>query len=55
MEREDAISALNEAIKSLDPAKGVSGIVPAKVVFDSVNVILVTTRVGFLPVFVDRV
>jgi len=54
MEREDAISALNEAIKALDLAKDVSSIAPANAVFDSVNVILATIRVGFLPVFVDR-
>ena len=44
---EGAISALNAAINTLDPAKS-SCIAPAKTVLGSVSVLLVTIRVCFL-------
>ena len=43
--REDAISALNEAIKALDLAKELSSIAPAKTVFGSINTLLTLIRV----------
>jgi len=46
--------ALNVAIEALDLAKEISSIAPAKAVFGSVKVVLTIIRVGFLPVFVDR-
>jgi hypothetical protein len=45
--REGAISALNEAIEALNPAK-VSSFPPAKAVFGSVTVLLTLIRVCFL-------
>jgi hypothetical protein len=45
--RESAISALNEAIKALNPAE-VSSFPPAKAVFGSVTVLLTLIRVCFL-------
>ena len=47
-EREDAMSALNKAIETLNLARDASTIAPAKAVFGSVSVILSTIRVGFL-------
>jgi len=47
-EREDAISALDTAIRTLNLAKDASAIAPARTVFGSVSVILSTIRVGFL-------
>ena len=45
--REGAISALNEAVEDLNPAK-TSNIPPAKAVFGSVAILLTTVRVCFL-------
>jgi len=45
--RKGAISALNEAIEDLDPAK-ISNIPPAKAAFDSVAILLTLIRVCFL-------
>ena len=45
--REDAISALNEAIEVLDPVK-ISSFPPAKAVFGSATVLLTFIRVCFL-------
>jgi len=53
-EREGAISALNVAIETMNLAKEVSSITPAKAVFGSVSVVLTMTRVSFLLVCVDR-
>jgi len=47
-EREDATSALNTAIQTLNLAKDASAIAPAKTIFGSVRVIISTVRVGFL-------
>lgn len=47
-EREGTISALNVAIEALNLAKGVSNIMAARVVFDSVSVILVMIKVSLL-------
>jgi len=54
-EQEGAISVLNAAIEAMNLAKEISSITPANAVFGSVSVILTMTRVGFLPVCVDRV
>ena len=45
--REDAISALNEAIEALNPTK-LSSFPPAKAVFSSATVLLTSIRVCFL-------
>jgi hypothetical protein len=45
--REGAISALNEAIEALNPAK-MSSFPPAKAVFGSVIILLTLIRVCFL-------
>jgi len=50
-EQEDAISALNTAIQTLNLTKDASAIAPAKTVFGSVSVILSTIRVSFFLVF----
>ena len=47
-EREGVISALNAAIETLNLAKEISSITPAKAVFGSVSVILAMIRVSFL-------
>ena len=47
-EREGVISGLNAAIETLNLAKEISSITPAKAVFGSVSVILVIIRVSFL-------
>ena len=47
--REGNISALNAATKSLKLRENTSTITPAKTVFGSVNTLLTTIRVGFLP------
>ena len=52
--RKGAISALNVGIETLNHAKEVSSITPAKGLFGSVSVILALIRVSFLLVFVDR-
>ena len=49
-ERDGAISALNTAIETLNLAKEVSSVTPAKAVFGSVSVILAMIRVSLLPV-----
>ena len=49
--REKTISALNVVIETLNVAKEVSSITPAKAVFGSVSVILVTIRVSPLLIF----
>jgi len=46
--REKTISALNVAIETLNLAKEISSITPAKAVFGSVSVILATIRVSSL-------
>ena len=48
MEREDAVSALNEAIEALNLMKELSNIMPTGALFGSVSVILRTIRVSFL-------
>jgi len=48
-ERETAMSALNMVIESLNLAKEISSVTPAKAVFGSVSVILTMIRVRFLP------
>ena len=50
-EREGVISALNAAIETLNLAKEISSITPAKAVFGSVSVILAVIRVSLLLVF----
>jgi len=52
--RKKTISALNVAIETLNLAKELSSITPAKAVFGSVSVILVTIRVSSLLVFCWR-
>ena len=47
--REDAISALNAAIKALNLAKDLSSIAPAKTVFASINTLLTLIRVCSCP------
>ena len=47
-EQEGVISALNAAIETLNLAKEISSITPAKAVFGSVSVILAMIRVSFL-------
>ena len=47
--REGNISALNAAIESLKLAENTSSITPAKTVFGSINTLLTTIRVRFLP------
>ena len=46
--RKSAIPALNAAIETLNLAEKTSSIAPAKVVFGSVSILLVTIRVCFL-------
>jgi len=46
--REGVVSALNVAIETLNLAKEVASITPAKAVFGSVSVILAMIRVSFL-------
>jgi len=53
MEREDAISALNEAIQVLNLMKELSSIMPTGALFGSVSFVLRTIRVSFLCFFVD--
>ena len=48
--RDNVLPSLNVAIETLNLAKEVSSITPAKAVFGSVGVILTMIRVGFLPV-----
>ena len=52
--RDGAISALNVAIETLNLAKEVSSITPAKAVFGSVSVILTMIKVSLLCFFVGR-
>jgi len=52
--REGAIPALNAAIETMNLAKELSSITPAKVVFGSVGVILTMIRVRFLLLCVGR-
>ena len=47
-EREGVITALNAAIETLNLAKEISSITPAKAVFGSVSIILAMIRVSFL-------
>ena len=47
--RDIALSSLNAAIETLNLAKEISSITPAKAVFGSVSVILTTIKVCFLP------
>ena len=49
--REGAISALNIAIETLNLAKEVTSITPAKAVFGSVSAVLAMIRVSFRLVF----
>jgi len=49
--REKTISALNVAIETLNLAKELSSITPAKAVFSSASVILATIRVSPLLIF----
>ena len=51
--REDAISALNAAIKALNLADKNSRITPAKTVFATVSALLTTIRVHFLLLYND--
>jgi len=44
--KENTISALNASIEALNLAKEIASITPAKAVFGSVSVILVTIRVS---------
>ena len=46
--REGTPEALNTAIEATNPAEKVSSIAPAKVVFGSVNALLIQIRVRFL-------
>jgi hypothetical protein len=45
--REDVLSSLNMAIESLNLAKELSSITPAKTVFSSAGIILTMIRVDF--------
>jgi len=47
--REGTILVLNAAIESLKLKEDISNITPAKTVFGSVNTLLTTIRVCFLP------
>ena len=47
-EWEDAVSASNVAVETLDIAKEVSSVTPAKAVFSSVSVVLTMIRVSSL-------
>jgi hypothetical protein len=49
--RDGAISALNAAIETLNLAKELSIVTPAKAVFGSVSVILAMIRVSLLLIF----
>jgi len=51
MKREDAISALNEAIEAWSLAKEISSVAPVKTVFGTVRIILIIIRVSFPLVF----
>ena len=46
-EWEDAVSASNAAVETLDIAKEVSSVTPAKAMFSSVSVVLTMIRVPF--------
>ena len=46
--RDNVLSSLNAAIETLNLAKEISSITPAKAVFGPVSVILTMIRVGFL-------
>ena len=46
--RDNVLSSLNVVIETLNLAKEVSSITPAKAVFGSVSLILTMIRVGFL-------
>ena len=52
--REIAVSSLNMAIETLNLAKEISSITPAKAVFGSVSVILAMIKVGSFLLFIDR-
>jgi len=47
------MSALNIVIETLNPAKEISSVTPAKAVFGSVSIVLTMIRVGFLPLLLD--
>jgi hypothetical protein len=47
--RENVVSSLNVAIETLNLAKEVASITPAKVVFGSVGIILTMIKVSFFP------
>ena len=48
--REGALSSLNVAIETLNLAKEIAGVTPAKAAFGSVSVLLTMVRVRFLPI-----
>ena len=52
-DRESAIAALNDAIKTSKLAEKNSGIPPTKTVLGSVNTLLTTIRVRFFHLFED--
>ena len=47
--RDDALSLLNVAIETMNLAKEISSITPAKAVFGTVSILLTMIRVRFLP------
>jgi len=52
---QDAVlSSLNTAIDGLDLAKEMTTMTLAKAAFGSASILLITIRVGFLPVYVGR-
>lgn len=52
--RRDGVSSFNVAIETLNLAREVSSITPAKVVFGSASIILTTIRVSLHPHYVGR-
>ena len=52
--RDDAFSSMNAAIRTLNIAKEVSSVAPARAAFHSVTVILATITVGFFPLSLCR-
>ena len=53
-QRDTTLSSLNAAIETLNIAKDVLSMTPAKAALGSVTVILTMIRVGFLPSHVSR-
>jgi hypothetical protein len=52
--RDDVLSSLNKTMDTLNRAKEVASVIPAKAVFASANVLFTVITVGFLPVHIGR-